>query len=77
MLCNPRTASARPMSIQYRLKVTRPMVIAPKLSGSVSSSPRLSMTMPGLNRKNSAPWTNIARRLIHAALNGENQPERL
>ena len=33
--------------------------------------------MPGLNRKNSAPWTNIARRLIHAAWNGENQPDRL
>ncbi len=33
--------------------------------------------MPGLNRKNSAPWTNIARRLIQAAANGENQPDRL
>ncbi len=33
--------------------------------------------MPGLKRKNSAPWMNIARRLIQAAANGENQPDRL
>ena len=55
----------------------RPIVIAPKLSGSVSNRPSGSSAMPGLNRKNSAPWTNIARRLIQAAWNGENQPERL
>ena len=67
MLCRPSTDSVKPMSIQYRLNVSGPIVIPPKLSGSVSSRPRANSTIPGLSRKNSAPWMNMARRLIHAA----------
>src|ERR1035437_5348791 len=77
MLCRPTTDKVNPMSIQYRLNVTRPMVSEPKLSGKVRHRPATSMTIPGLKRKNSAPCTNIARRLIHAAWKGENHPDRL
>ncbi len=77
MLCSPITDSTTPMNMLLRLSVTGPIVIGPKLNGSVSSRPSVSITLPGLNKKNSAPWMNMARRLIQAAWNGENQPERL
>src|SRR5215217_8786474 len=54
-----------------------PTVTGPKVSGSVINSPRNVITRPGRKRKNSAPWTNIARMLIHAAAKGDSHPDRL
>src|SRR6478735_7262816 len=54
-----------------------PTVIGPNESGKVRHEPSANRNNPGLNRKKSAPYTNIARRLIQAACQGENQPDRL
>ena len=50
---------------------------SPKLSGTVSSSAEHHQHEPRLETKKPEPYTNIARRLIQAAFQGENQPERL
>src|SRR6187551_149881 len=75
--CMPSKASETPSSIQYVEKVIGPRVIGPKASGNVRQEPSANRNKPGLNRKKSAPYTNIACRLIQAACQGENQPERL
>src|SRR4051794_8697304 len=75
--CRPSNASETPSSIQYSENVIGPIVIGPNESGKVRHEPIASKSSPGLNKKKSAPYTNIACRLIQAACHGENQPERL
>src|SRR6188768_1283235 len=75
--CSPSSASETPSNIQNRENVIGPSVSGPKERGKVSSEPKNSRHSPGLNKKKFAPYTNIARRLIQAAYQGENQPERL
>src|SRR5580658_6018091 len=64
--CNPRIARVTPSSIQCREKVI-PTVMGPIDKGSVRSSPKANNTIPGLNKKNAAPCTKNAFRLIHPA----------
>src|SRR6478736_9533012 len=75
--CMPSSVSETPSSMEYRLNVIGPTVIGPSESGKVRAAPSAKKANPGLNKKKSAPYTNMARRLIQAACQGENQPERL
>lgn len=65
-----------PKIIVVVVNVTPATVRGPAASGTVRSSPTINAARPGRTRKKSAPWMNIAFRLIQAAENGLNQPAR-